>query len=109
RFRNELAVGGMGTHTIQGNFIGTNIAGTASVGYEYDMIDVSSPNNLIGGTSPGQGNVVSGGVSNGIYVVSTGNVIEGNYIGTNAAGSAVIGNNVGIALANSYYNTVGGT
>ncbi|MEW6130617.1 MAG: C25 family cysteine peptidase [Acidobacteriota bacterium] len=88
---------------IQGNFIGTNAAGTASLGSNASgtgillnsVIDVT-----IGGTAPGAGNLISGNGnsfgSNGVHLAvghpNSGLVVQGNLIGTNAAGTAVIGN-----------------
>jgi hypothetical protein len=96
---------------IQGNYIGTNLAGTLALGNAYSGIAVSGNNNLIGGTTAAQRNVISGNVNYGIVINSgaTGNVVEGDYIGTNAAGSAALPNawsGVGLFGAN---NTVGGT
>src|SRR5207249_3517367 len=39
----------------------------------------------------------------------SGNVVKGNYIGLNAAGTSAIANNLGISIWNSPSNTVGGT
>src|SRR5262249_13028404 len=75
------------------------------------LIDWTSPNNTIGGTSPGACNVISGGGNaDGIVVDSSGNVIEGNLIGTNAAGSAALGNASGvyILLGGADNNRIGG-
>src|SRR5690606_35929407 len=57
----------------------------------------SSPNNVIGGTVAGAGNLISGNTTNGVTVVlatATGTLIQGNRIGTNAAGTAWIPNMV---------------
>jgi hypothetical protein len=94
---------------IEGNYIGTNAAGTAAVGNKYDGISMGpSDNNRIGGLQPGTGNVISGNSWSGIsfhpnpYYLPNGNgivadgpndtQIYGNKIGTNAAGTAAIGN-----------------
>src|SRR5262249_16447072 len=79
-------------------------------------------NNLIGGTVAGAGNVISGSQSHGIILASGGapdanaNVIQGNRIGTNAAGTAKLGNGGdGIIVAGQFgfiingVNTIGGT
>src|SRR5262249_46653467 len=72
-------------------------------------------NNTIGGTTPGAGNVISGNQGlGGILIQSAGtssNVVAGNYIGTDASGTAKLGNataGVTIELGASG-NTVGGT
>ncbi|WP_326540719.1 cadherin domain-containing protein, partial [Pseudorhodoferax sp.] len=77
--------------TVQGNRIGTDLAGTANWGGRQSGIRVTSNNNLIGGTTPGQGNVIAfsnqqGTTADAISVSSgTGNAILSNSIyGTNS-------------------------
>jgi parallel beta-helix repeat protein len=66
--------------------------------------------NTIGGAAAGAGNVISGnpyGVS--IYVGSS-NLVAGNLIGTNAAGNAALGNEIGMMIGSgSTSNTIGGS
>src|SRR5207237_5359125 len=79
----------------QGTFIGTDSTGTNATGNFADGIFVSSPGNLIGGSSPGVANVVSGNASNGIVfagVSASNNVVAGNLIGVAADGLAPLGN-----------------
>ena len=46
---------------IQGNLIGTNKEGTAAIGNNFGLFLLNgTANDTIGGTSPGQGNVISG-------------------------------------------------
>jgi hypothetical protein len=79
---------------IEGNYIGTNAAGTADLGNEFIGVAVflESRQNVIG--SIGAGNVISGNDSDGITILaeSNDNDVLGNLIGTNAAGTAAIGN-----------------
>lgn len=82
---------------IQGNYIGTNLAGDAAVPNNAYGVYAETANNQIGGTATGAGNLISGYQSTGgigIFLFgfagSTGNVIQGNYIGTNAAGTAAL-------------------
>ena len=52
-------------------------------------------NNLIGGTTPGAGNVISGNRQGGIWIGygnATGNLIQGNLIGLAADGVGALGN-----------------
>lgn len=107
-----------GGNTIQGCYLGTDPTGTLAVGNgEYGIYDTDTPNNLIGGSQPGQGNVISGSTANpnsaGIFVFgqgATGNTIQGNRIGTNATGTAAIPNTYGIEIDFSCFNTqIGGT
>jgi parallel beta-helix repeat protein len=98
-------------HQVLGNYIGTNAAGTAAIPNNADgiRVDFNSTNVAIGGTAPGTRNLVSGNGDVGIVVTSgTGNVVQGNYVGTNAAGTAAIPNESGIAIGGSG-NTIGGT
>ncbi|HXY72043.1 MAG TPA: hypothetical protein VEM41_05835, partial [Actinomycetota bacterium] len=75
---------------IEGNYIGTNTAGTAAAGNTQDGIDVYSSDATIG-----PGNVIAGNGFNGIEFQSSlahDDVVVGNRIGTNAAGSAAVPN-----------------
>jgi hypothetical protein len=101
-------------NVVQGNRIGTNAAGTAALGNLAGVaIDTASNNNLIGGTAAGARNLISGNTVAGVEVFdagSTGNVVQGNLIGTNAAGTGALGNVNGVTLGNGASgNTVGGT
>lgn len=81
--------------TVQGNYIGLNAAGDTAVGNASHgiSIDGSNDNILIGGTAAGAGNVISGNIV-GIQVLAAVNLrIEGNLIGTDAAGTSAIKNN----------------
>ena len=83
-------------NTIAGNYIGTNAAGTTSVGNGWWGIGVNAPANQIGGSSLlGMGNLVSGNNQGGITVqgkASVGDVVQGNYVGTSADGASALGN-----------------
>ncbi|MGI8983253.1 MAG: FGLLP motif-containing membrane protein [Acidimicrobiales bacterium] len=79
---------------IVGNYVGPDAAGAGEVGNGRGILLDNSPA-TIGGTAPGSGNVVSGntGFGPGIAVrFSDGTVIQGNFIGTDAAGTQVLGN-----------------
>jgi parallel beta-helix repeat protein len=86
---------------IQGNRIGTTSDGTNLRPNLKTGIDiVSSPSNAIGGSAPGAGNLVSRNLSTGIRLennTSNNNVVEGNLVGTNAAGTLALPNENGIA------------
>ena len=108
--------GSSGT-TIQGNYIGTNAAGTAAMAGSVIGVQIvgnlaGTGSNIIGGTTAAARNVISGNSSVGINLYEntiTGNVIQGNYIGTNAAGTAAVGNGTGVNLVRANNNTIGGT
>lgn len=93
-----VALEGTSVTTVQGNVIGLNAAGTAALGNgEGVHVYSDSSSNLIGGTTAGLGNVISGNGQFGIRVDNlgsyhTGTDIMGNKIGTNAAGDTDLGN-----------------
>ena len=100
-------------NVIEGNYLGSNTAGSAALGNILDGISVQSSGNTIGGTSPGKRNVISGNGNDGIYVLGadlTGNIIQGNYIGTDASGAAALGNVFyGIQIFGADMSLIGGT
>jgi parallel beta-helix repeat protein len=109
--RNPSASG----NVIQGNYIGTDVTGTTTIANTPFGIQVyGAPNNTIGGSAPGAGNVICGSLMQGIMFFSNGtngNVVHGNYIGTNEALATGLGNGLGIDFQNGSPNgnTVGGT
>lgn len=98
---------------IQGNFIGLNPTGDATLGgdilYGLAIFDVS--NITIGGTANGTGNVIS--AAYGIYAGLADSVVQGNKIGTNSAGTACTAGQTyphitGMYLESSINNIIGG-
>ena len=80
---------------IQGNYIGTNAAGTAAVAQQDDGIRLSGGAFItIGGSEPGAGNLISGndGAFNWGQTAASDIVIQGNLIGTDATGTQPIPN-----------------
>ena len=100
---------------VQGNWIGTNATGTAAMGNGDSgvYLDNGADNNLIGGTTADTRNVLSGNDLRGVHIsgASSDNLVEGNYIGTNAAGKAAVPNeDSGVLIdGGSENNTIGGT
>jgi uncharacterized protein (TIGR03437 family) len=87
---------------IQGNYVGTDISGTRALGNQTGGIALGGVRGgLIGGTVSGAGNVIvgnnsgSGITGGGIQLVNfLDNVqVQGNFIGTNAAGTMALGAN----------------
>jgi titin len=90
-------------NVVQGNVVGANIWGTAAISNGVDGIGFAAAplagtgfclqapqsggnDNTIGGTAPGAGNLIGGNTATGIEIVQgTGNVVQGNRIGVNAA------------------------
>lgn len=97
---------------IQGNRIGTDAAGNADLGNDGDGIRLYGGGNTIGGAVAGARNVISGNVYNGIVIFgpeASGNAILGNYLGTNAAGTAALPNDsYGIRAMDGTGNTISG-
>ena len=102
-----------GGDVVAGNFIGTNISGTQplSNAVGIDIAGVSA--NTIGGPAPADRNLLSGNSSYGLYIFATftltptNNLVQGNYIGTNAAGTAALGNGNGVGINGGISNTIG--
>jgi titin len=107
-----LIVGGS-NNVIQGSKIGTDVTGTKSLGNEGSGIRLDhATQTQIGGTSASARNIVSGNERSGIHldVGSTGNVVQGNYIGTDVSGTVALANSWrGIDVASASNNTIGGT
>ena len=79
---------------IVGNWIGVDNTGTLDLGNGVDGITNSANNNTIGSSAVADRNVLSGNDDEGVDVDPgiTGIVIQGNYIGTNAMGTAAVPN-----------------
>lgn len=85
--------------TIHGNRIGTNPAGTGATGNGQGIWLLGSAHETqIGGTMPGQGNLISGNTDSGIHILSNNNDVFGNFIGTNYTGTEAIANYTGIDI-----------
>jgi hypothetical protein len=71
-----------------GNFIGTDVTGTKSLGNGLGAgfgVLMNAPHNTIGGATAGARNIISGNSSNGVDMsdVDNGfNLVQGNFIGT---------------------------
>ena len=114
----EIAGGAGGTasgNIVQDNKIGTNFDGTTAIPNGLDGITINdAPNNLIGGTTAGAGNLISGNRSVGIQLfglLTKENVIEGNALGLNSAGRPTLPNREGGIFVNTgpLNNKIGGT
>ncbi len=98
---------------IQGNFIGTDVNGTAPLGNFGDGVVINNaPNNAIGGAAIGAANVISSNAGDGVFINgidATGNLVLGNFIGTNVNGTAALGNGLdGVAIQDAPGNSIGG-
>ena len=90
---NGISLGGSDLRVI-GNYIGTDITGTIDIGNIGEGISVGNAVNVqIGGSNPGEGNVVSANGRSGINLRNSDNVrVAGNFVGTSADGSQDLGN-----------------
>jgi titin len=77
---------------------------------------LDSPNNTIGGTAAGAGNLIAGNLdpdyaSVGIgFPASTGNLVQGNFVGTDITGTIALGGaSIAVYIAEGSSNTIGGT
>ena len=99
---------------VQGNFIGTDATGTRALGNGWYGIEISRPNNVVGGAATGAGNIVSANGYGGIVLflaTSYGNRVQGNFVGTDVTGTKDLGNTGrGVEFTNGAHdNRVGGT
>ncbi len=103
----------LGGHTIRGNFIGTDPSGTLPAGGGQEGIYFRAPNSTIGGPNPADRNVISANGTNlrieDLYIPVSGVKVQGNYIGTNAAGTGPLGGGTGIGLFPGSEVTIGGS
>ncbi len=113
RCRFGIRIDTAGGNTISGNFFGTDPSGTIRQANFISVLIFDSPNNTVGGNTPAARNLISGNnTGQGIAIQNsnaTGNVVAGNFIGTNAAGTAALNNSQGILISGASGNTVGGT
>jgi hypothetical protein len=116
---NGLAGIGMGAgNVVQGNFIGTDVSGMNAISNGESGIETSNPNNLIGGSSPGARNLISGNAGAGIKItesIAVGNIVQGNLIGTAIDGttplpnsSRVVNSRCGVFINRGVSNVIGG-
>ncbi len=108
-----LGAGSTG-NLVLGNFIGTATDGVTDLGNAVDGVVLdNAPLNTIGGTATGAANVISGN-NRGVRITgvgSSGDLIEGNFIGTDLTAKVVLANKIDGVLVTSgaSNNTIGGT
>ena len=94
---------------VQGNFISTDVTGTKVLEGGGVTID-GAANNTIGGTTAGARNLISGEDAGVLIDDSggTGNVVQGNFIGTDVTGTKILelGEGAGVSIGKSVGNTV---
>ncbi|WP_145944014.1 LamG-like jellyroll fold domain-containing protein [Fuerstiella marisgermanici] len=92
--RNEgawIGDAGTNTNTVAGNYVGLNATGTDVIPNGTGVvISIGGHDNLIGGDSPAERNVISGNLYRGVNVsgsATVNNTVSGNYIGTDVDGN----------------------
>src|SRR5262249_27240690 len=88
---------GVGIHQatanqVEGNFLGADATSAMKLsnGTDGALLDGGSTGNTVGGSAAGAGNLVSYNTANGVHVAgagTTGNLVQGNLIGTNVGGT----------------------
>ena len=114
-----IHVSGANGVVIEGNFIGTNPAGTGALPNVLAgiLIHNAASNVTVGGTTPAARNLISGNGSYGVSIGQssggggTGHLVQGNLIGTDASGGNPLpGQDAGIETVSTASNIViGGT
>ena len=103
-------------NAVKGNFIGTDLTGTTGVPNTGSGVffESSASGNTVGGTNPGDGNVIAFNGAQGVLVSGaavTGNAIRGNSIHDNTSALEIdnaSGGNTELAVPTILYATVNG-
>lgn len=98
------------TNIVQGNYIGIAADGLTAIPNGFGLMSTGS-GTKIGGTSPSEGNIVSGNTNIGIYLVAAKHhFVLGNLVGTDETGNAALPNGTqGISIVSNSKHTLIGT
>ena len=107
---NGIFLQGSSGKVARGNYVGTDVTGTVVLGLSQSAMDVSGTNHVVGGSAPGDGNVLAGAdFYQGLVLAGSGHVVQGNFIGTDVTGTLDLGNHrLGISATGTDI-TIGGT
>ena len=98
---------------VESSYIGIDSTGNNAMGNGEAGVAIidGATGNTIGGTTAGSGNVISANAGDGVDDIdANSNLIVGNWIGTNATGTAALGNSGdGIFVSGSSSVMIGGT
>ncbi|WP_183098166.1 right-handed parallel beta-helix repeat-containing protein [Nocardioides pelophilus] len=113
--RYGIEIGGVGSAgaVVVGNLVGTDATGSRALPNNRDGVVVhSSPDVRIGGTTPGERNVISGNNLYGVEIIAPdahGARILGNYVGVDASGCRALPNGrSGVLIYNTAHARIGG-
>jgi len=76
--------------TVQGNLIGVDATASYTISNGIGIFCGSTPPARIGGPGLNEGNVIGGSLSTGVF--ASPEIFQGNFVGTNAAETAMLGN-----------------
>jgi hypothetical protein len=112
----RLSGSGAENNLVEGNYLGVTASGNAALGNLWGVIiDNGADNNFVGTDGDGtndatEGNVISANTMANISVQSAdSNVVAGNFIGTDAAGTTALGGGIGVWVSSGSQNTLIGT
>ena len=109
---NGITIGGaVVTALVQGNYVGVNLTGTIALPNAADGVNSLAASTTIGGTVSSARNLISGNGGNGI-TLGTGAgsaVIQGNWVGVDAAGTNALGNKGDGVRSFAVTTMIGGT
>ena len=112
-YRPGILLSGQGSFSnrIEGNYLGTDRFGTRVASNGVGIVVRDAPRNRIGGAFDEVRNVISGNLTEGLLIEQPGasnNVVQGNFIGTDAAGTNSIPNSYGLLVDGAGHNEIGG-
>jgi len=113
----QVFLSGNGAHRIEGCYLGTDVTGNSAQllsgtqPITNGILFAGNGNYVVGGTAPSERNLLSG---LNFAMSTSGNAlpsvrIQGNLVGTNAAGTAVIGNSFGLLTFRFGNTLIGGS
>jgi Bacterial Ig domain len=103
---------GASGNLVEGNFVGLTASGTSTLYTDGNgVITNYASDNTVGGTAAGAGNVIGGLGTDGIqFGGGSGDVAEGNYVGTDPTGTIALANGQGVGIRyGETDDTIGGT
>jgi hypothetical protein len=97
-------------NNIKGNYIGTDVTGTFAIPNTYGVLfDDGSYENILGGNTAAERNIISGNSGYGVFIYNMGthaNEVRGNYIGTDVTGEQAIPNAIGIVIDGAAFDHI---